>query len=82
MEDEQKRELTYGQKAVGLPFNPSGDERVNMVKAIFADLIDTVEQERTPNDSRFKNTIITSGVTMLVNAQMIVVKILTWKDEA
>ena len=83
MSSDTQREPTYGEKAVGLTFNHAEGvthERVHEVKTIFAKLIDMVEGERTPNDSRFKNTIITSGVTMLLNAQMIVVKIITWKE--
>jgi len=29
---ETTRELTFGEKAVGLTFNPSGDEKVNAIK--------------------------------------------------
>lgn len=73
-------EKTYGQKAVGLEFNPDGNKVVTDVKQQCADLIDLCESLRTPNDSRFKNTLITMAVTSVVAAQMAVVKVVTWKD--
>lgn len=76
-------DLTYGQKAVGIAFNPSEGEThdaVHEAKAACAKLIDTVENTRTPNDSRFANTLKTGAVMALVHAQMMVVKVLTWKD--
>ena len=39
----EARELTFGEKAVGLSFNPSGDERVNRAKTICAELIDMLD---------------------------------------
>ena len=77
-------ELSYGQKAVGLTFNPSeGDahDKVAGVKQSCADLIDLVEGTRTPNDSRLANTLKTYAVTAVIAAQIAVVKVITWKDE-
>ena len=34
MENQQQRELTFGERAVGLTFNPSGDEKVNKAKKL------------------------------------------------
>jgi hypothetical protein len=39
-------ELTYGQKAVGLTFNPSGDEKVQKAKELFAQAIDLMVEVR------------------------------------
>lgn len=33
MDNTNTREMTYGEKAVGLTFNPSGDALVNSIKA-------------------------------------------------
>jgi len=33
------RELTYGEKAVGLKFNPSGDGDVDRIKKLYAEII-------------------------------------------
>ena len=37
MENQVERELTFGEKAVGLTFNPSGDEKVNKAKQLMAE---------------------------------------------
>ena len=37
------RELTFGEKMVGLTFNPSGDATVTKLKKGFAELIDIIE---------------------------------------
>jgi len=36
--------LTFGQKAVGVSFNPSQNETVAKVKQQYADIIDNIEQ--------------------------------------
>ena len=76
-------EKTYGQKLVGLDFNHAEGQThdvVHAVKLAFAELIDTVNDQRTPNDSHIKNTLSTFAVTSCLAAQMAVVKVLTWKD--
>ena len=37
-ENQVDRELTFGEKAVGLTFNPSGDDKVGQTKKSFANL--------------------------------------------
>jgi len=39
-------ELSFGQKAVGLTFNPSGDPDVNKIKQLYADIIDYCHSQR------------------------------------
>ena len=34
-------QMTYGEKAVGLNFNPSGDWKVRRIKELYAEIIDT-----------------------------------------
>lgn len=34
------QELSYGEKAVGLKFNPSGNEKVDRIKRLYAEIID------------------------------------------
>lgn len=83
MPESPQREMTYGEKAVGLTFNHAeGKEKdeVYEVKSSFAKMIDLVEGKRTANDSRFKNTLTTNAVNTLVAAQMFVVKVITWKE--
>ncbi len=37
--------LSYGQKAVGLNFNPGGDKKVSHQKILYAGVIDALKQE-------------------------------------
>jgi hypothetical protein len=79
------QELTFGQKAVGLTFNPSGREDVNKAKQLSADLIDLVmnnheEVTKDKNVSWIRNVLRTTAINALITAQMAVVKVLTWQD--
>lgn len=40
------RELTFGEKAAGLTFNPGGTSEVNTIKRLSADLIDELDRQR------------------------------------
>ncbi len=73
-------ELTYGQKLVGLTFNPSADPKVQEVKEKCAELIDLIQECWTPNTSRMATEFYNEAVMQIVLAQMLVVKGLTWKD--
>ena len=44
MENNTDRELSFGEKAVGLTFNPSGDEKVNKAKKLMADALDLLQE--------------------------------------
>ena len=83
----EKNELTFGEKAVGLPFNPSNDDKVSLAKQLIADTIDLLEEdhkEKTFNGrampSWTRNVFRTAAFNALIAAQMAVVKYLTWKD--
>lgn len=86
MENEVKRELTFGEKAVGLTFNPSGDEKVNKAKQLMADALDLLkesEAEKTDNGNAIvsweSNVLRTEAFNSVVRAQMSLVKYITWK---
>lgn len=75
-------ELTFGQKAVGIKFNPSQQDDVDFAKQKVADLIDLVEQKHSALEkpSWFQNVFRTAAFNALIAAQMAVVKYLTWKE--
>jgi hypothetical protein len=77
-----KKELTFGQKLVGLSFNPSGDDRVGNVKQLFADAIDVIGDPFVDDEKRSYsyNIIRTTAINTCWAAQMAVVKFLTWRD--
>lgn len=74
-------ELTYGQKAVGLKFNPSGDTAVDTIKKYYAQIIDDMNSLRSdPNASGEMKRLYSVAITEAQSAQMWAVKAITWKD--
>ena len=75
------RKFTFGQKAVGVKFNPSGYDAVSQAKQTIADAIDQMNDFRQINLSC--PGIIrhaSAAITELESAQMRMVKALTWED--
>lgn len=74
--------LTFGQRAVGLTFNPSGDDAVATAKQSFADIIDQIGDPTASKEPRtwMQSVLRTSAITACIAAQMAVVKLLTWKE--
>jgi len=73
--------MTFGEKAVGVSFNPSGDPKVALLKSLFAQIIDVC------NDARGETLCSTEGkrlfsiaITEAQGAQMWAVKAATWRD--
>ena len=63
--------LTFGQKAVGLSFNPSGDDAVASCNQTFADAIDQMEVFRNdPATSPGAKRLASVAITELQGAQM------------
>lgn len=72
---------TYGEKAVGLSFNPSGDPRVNQLKSLYAQIIDFCNEERALAVDRTEVvSLYTTAIIEAQGAQMWAVKAATWKD--
>lgn len=72
-------DLTYGQKAVGLIFNPSGDPQVNRVKELYAEIIDLCHEARGQDRSE-RARLFSTAITEAQMAQMWAVKAITWSD--
>ena len=83
MPEETAQSLTYGEKAVGLTFNPSGDEQVDKAKKLYAEIIDLCANMRTPqSDNQVeneRNRLLSVAITQAQQAQMWLVKAITWK---
>lgn len=73
-------DLTRGEKLVGLKFNPSGDDEVATAKRACAYLIDIMDKHLLDNPSSDKKIIIEHAITEVINAQMNVVKAITYQD--
>lgn len=81
MDSEQ---LTFGQKAVGLSFNPSGQVDVVRVKTLCAELIDLLNNKRVELGQGNENVKqaarhLSIAITDVETAQMRAVKALTWE---
>jgi hypothetical protein len=73
--------LTFGERAVGLTFNPSKDLDVDMIKRQCADLIDLIEGLRKAADSAEKKRMFSLAITEIQSAQMWAVKSQTWRGD-
>jgi hypothetical protein len=72
--------MTYGEQAVGLSFNPSGDAAVEKVKKLYADVIDYCNNERNGVKGE-KARLFSVAITEAQTAQMWAVKAITWKGD-
>ena len=76
---EAQREMTFGEKAVGLTFNPSGDDAVAQCKAEFAAVIDRMNDLRSTTDSQEVKRMASVAITEAQTAQMWAVKAIIWR---
>lgn len=79
MDNENQRPMTFGEKAVGLTFNPSDNAHVTQVKSKCAELIDYLDQLRTQSQDGEVRRMAAVAITELQTAQMWAVKAITWK---
>lgn len=81
MPDEHKSDIrTFGEKAMGVQFNPSGDEKVTRLKALYAEIADILNDDRGENrDERAR--IASVAITEAQTAQMWAVKAVTYERE-
>lgn len=80
MSEENGRPLTFGEKAVGLTFNPSGNPLVNAIKQQFATAIDEMNSLRLRTESSEVKRLASIAITELQGAQIWAVKAATWRD--
>jgi hypothetical protein len=76
---EEKREVTYGEKAVGLTFNPGNNDAVYFCKADFAVAIDRLNDLRDESENAEVKRMLSIAITEAQTAQMWAVKAITWK---
>lgn len=76
---EETKELTFGEKAVGLTFNPSGDSAVITTKKYFAQIIDDMNSLRSITVDPEAKRLFSIAITEAQAAQMWAVKAITWK---
>lgn len=70
--------LTFGQKAMGVKFNPSSDEKVARLKKLFAEVTDILNDDRGENhDERARLASI--AITEAQTAQIWAVRAVTYE---
>jgi hypothetical protein len=72
---------TFGEKAVGLDFNPSGDKTVTKLKQLYAEIIDICDEARTAGPKGEKARLWSIAITEAQGAQMWSVKAATWRED-
>jgi hypothetical protein len=75
----EQREMTFGEQAVGLTFNPSNDDAVAKCKAEFAAVIDRMNDLRNSTNNTEIKRMASIAITEAQTAQMWAVKAITWK---
>ena len=82
---EEQKQLSFGEKLVGLSFNPSENEKVDKAKKLFAEAADLLKEHII--EVREQEGLTTMGADLfshaigeILNAQMCTVKILTFTE--
>ena len=74
------KQLTYGEKAVGLSFNPSNNVEVDKCKQIFFFFFDQLNDLRNETTSGEVKRLCSIAITEAQSAQMWAVKAITWTE--
>ncbi len=70
--------ITYGMKAVGLSFNPGQNQVVYNIKAMYAEIIDHLNDARFTTEDPETKRLFSIAITEAQAAQMWAVKAITW----
>lgn len=73
------KERTYGEKLVGIDFNPANSDQVHQLKETYAHLIDGLNNDRENSDDPEVKRMISVAITELQTSQMWAVKAVTWE---
>lgn len=72
-------ELTFGEKACGVTFNPGGNEVVARIKMEFASMVDDLNNLRNKTENPEVKRMLSIAITDVQTAQMWAVKAVTWQ---
>jgi hypothetical protein len=72
-------ELTFGERACGVSFNPGGNSDVNNIKVKFAELVDGLQYYREATTDLEVKRMLSIAITEAQTAQMWAVKAVTWQ---
>lgn len=74
-----QRQLTFGEKAVGITFNPGGHPLVNAIKEKAAEYIDILNTARETTENPEMKRQLSIAITEAQTSQMWAVKAVTWQ---
>ncbi len=72
-------QLTTGQRAAGVSFNPSKDPFVDEIKQLYADIIDKLDKARNEAGRGEKGRYYSKAISYTEDAQVNAVKAITWQ---
>ena len=76
-----EREPTFGEKAVGVSFNPGGNQLVHDIKTAYASLVDNLHAMRElVGDDQEVTRMLSIAITEAQTSQMWAVKAVTWQS--
>lgn len=78
----EQREMTFGEKACGVSFNPGGNPDVDKIKRDFAAIIDGLHDRRLKAgllEQKETARMLSIAITEAQTAQMWAVKAVTWQ---
>lgn len=75
---------SFGERLVGIDFNPSGDDKVKRAKQLFAEAANLLQESKIDSVENgtftaMRELFFNNAVGEVLNAQMNVVKLLTFK---
>jgi hypothetical protein len=73
----ETREMTFGERACGVSFNPGGREDVDLIKRKFAEVVDMLNEHRIDANPEI-GRMLSIAITETQTAQMWAVKAITW----
>ncbi len=76
---EATRELTFGEKACGVSFNPGGSLEVGILKQLYAGLVDALHKRREEATDPEVKRMLSIAITDTQTAQMWAIKAVTWQ---
>lgn len=80
MSENTQREMTFGEKACGVSFNPGGSMEVAVIKQLYAGLVDALHKRREEATDNEVKRMLSIAITETQTAQMWAVKAITWTN--
>lgn len=74
-----EREMSFGEKACGVSFNPGGLNEVAKIKEDFAMIVDKMHFVREKSENPEVKRMLSIAITEAQTAQMWAVKAVTWQ---